>query len=113
MSGIDFEPKTSQLGIPSTSYSIQIGKVNGKWAIRLMKGKTVVDVLIYNDDDLEEDLPNQDILTNWVLRTVIIPGLNPLQIKKTIQFLLKEVKDRKYDMRIKVPIKEALDGKIN
>ena len=89
MPEIGFEPITGQLGIPGTSYSIQVGTINGKWAIRLMKGKEVIDVLIYDANDLEGDFPNQDVLTNWVLRTLIIPNINPVQIKSTIQFLLK------------------------
>lgn len=112
MPEIGFEPRTGQLRIPGTSYSIQIGKINGKWAIRLMKGTTVVDVLIYKDDDLEGDFPSQDVVTNWVLRTVVIPNINPHQIKKTVQFLLGQAIENKDLKRIKVPVKEAMEKKL-
>ncbi|GAH54384.1 unnamed protein product, partial [marine sediment metagenome] len=38
-----FEPLSSQLGIPGTSYTIQLGLINEKWAIRLLKGKKFID----------------------------------------------------------------------
>jgi len=112
MPEIGFEPRTGQLGIPGTSYSVQVGKINGKWAIKLIKGKTVVDVLVYDDKDLEGDLPNQDVIINWVLRTVVIPNINPHQIKRTVQFLLEQVKENKDLKRIKVPVKEAMEKKL-
>jgi len=54
MSEIGFEPITGQLGIPGTSYSIQVGKINGKWAIRLMKGKEVIDGDLYNAQTMKQ-----------------------------------------------------------
>ena len=112
MSEIGFEPLTGQLRIAGTSYSLQIGLINGKWAVRLIKGKDIIRVFIYNNKHVKGDFPNQDIIVNWVLRTVIIPNINPHQIKKTVQFLLEQAIENKDLKRIKVPVKEAIEKKL-
>lgn len=112
ISEIGFEPLTGLLGIAGTSYNLQIGLINGKWAVRLIKGKTIIEVLIYNDRDLVGDFPNQDVIINWVLKTVVIPNISPLYIKRTVQFLLKQAKDNKDIKKIKAPIKEAMEIKL-
>lgn len=86
-----FEPLTSQLGIPGTSYRIQLGLINNKWASRLLKGHIVIDSYIYKDEDIAEGgFPNQDLIVGWVLRTVAIPNINPHQVAKTTQALVKQ-----------------------
>jgi hypothetical protein len=72
-----FEPLSSQLGIAGTSYRIQLGLINGRWASRLLKGNNVIDSYIYKDEDVHGDYPNQNIIVGWVLRTVAIPNINP------------------------------------
>lgn len=112
MSEIGFEPLTGQLRIAGTSYSLQIGLINGKWAVRLIKGKDIIRVFIYNNKHIEGDFPNQDVIIQWVLRTVVIPNINPFQIKKTVQFLLKQAKDNKDVKKVKAPGKEAREIKL-
>ncbi|MHA2339492.1 MAG: hypothetical protein ACXACX_19475 [Candidatus Hodarchaeales archaeon] len=93
ISEIGFEPLTSQLGIAGTSYDLQIGLINGKWASCLLKRREVINSDVYKDDDIEEGLPRQDAIVGWVLRTVVIPNINPHQVKKTIQTLLIQAKN--------------------
>jgi len=109
---VDYEPLTGQLGIAGTSYRLQIGLINGKWSIRLLKGKSIIDVFICKDEDIEGDFPNQDKIINWVLRTIVIPNINPHHIRKTVQILLKQAKDNKNKKKIKAPVKEAMEIKL-
>ncbi|MEJ2295586.1 MAG: hypothetical protein P8Y23_12590, partial [Candidatus Lokiarchaeota archaeon] len=85
MSEKGFEPLSSQLGIAGTSYRIQLGLINGRWASRLLKGNNVIDSYVYKDEDVQGDYPNQNIIVGWVLRTVAIPNINPHQVMKTTQ----------------------------
>ncbi len=101
----DFEPLTSQLGIAGTSYRLQLGLINEKWASRLMKGQSVIDSYIY--DDVEDDRPNGNRIVGWVLKTVAIPNINPHQVMKTTQFLLKEAATNKEKRKVVAPIEEA------
>ncbi len=106
MSEKDFEPLTSQLGIAGTSYRLQLGLINEKWASRLMKGKnTIIDSYIY--EDVEGDTPNGNRIVSWVLKTVAIPNINPHQIMKTAQFILRQARENKDKKKVIVPIQEA------
>ncbi|GAH65183.1 unnamed protein product, partial [marine sediment metagenome] len=91
-----FEPLSSQLGIPGTSYRIQLGLINGKFATRLLKGKSVIDSYVFKDEDITESgIPNQNLIVGWVLRTVAIPNINPHQVMKTTQALVKQAIEKK------------------
>ena len=108
MSEKGFEPLSSQLGIPGTSYRIQLGLINGKWASRLLKGNNVIDVYVYRDEDLSASgFPNQNLIVGWVLRTVAIPNINPHQVMKTTQALVKQAMQRKDQKKAQVPISEV------
>lgn len=102
-----FEPLTSQLGVPGTSYRIQLGLINGKWASRLLKGKDVIDSYVYKDEDTEGGFPNQNLIVGWVLRTVAIPNINPHQVMKTTQALVKQAIQKKDERKFKAPISET------
>lgn len=84
-----FVPYTSQLGIAGTSYRLQLGLINEKWASRILKGKDIIDSYVFEDSSVDE-LPNANMIVGWVLRTVMIPNINPYQISKTVQFLRRE-----------------------
>ncbi len=105
MSEKDFEPLTSQLGIAGTSYRLQLGLINNKWASRLMKGKGVIDSYIY--DNIEGDMPNGNRIVGWVLKTVAIPNINPHQIMKTTQYLMRQARENKEKKKIIAPLQEA------
>jgi len=102
-----FEPLTSQLGIPGTSYRLQLGLINDKWASRILKGKDVIESYIYKDEDVESGFPNQNLIVGWVLRTVAIPNINPHQVMKTTQALVKQAVDKKEQKKVVAPISET------
>jgi len=103
-----FEPLSSQLGIPGTSYRVQLGLINGKFATRLLKGNSVIDSYVFKDEDISESgIPNQNLIVGWVLRTVAIPNINPHQVMKTTQALVKQAIEKKEQKKIIAPISET------
>ncbi len=108
-----FQPLTGELGISGTSYRIQLGLINEKWASRLLKGKNVLDSYVYKDEDTLGGFPNQNLIVGWVLRTVAIPNINPHQIMKTTQALVKQAIKRREERKAIVPICEAKDVKLD
>jgi hypothetical protein len=104
---IGFVPLSSQLGVAGTSYRIQLGEINEKWAVRLLKGKEVIDSYVFKDEDVQGDFPNQNIIVGWVLRTVAIPNINPHQIMKTTQALVKQAIKNKEEKKMKPTVTEA------
>ena len=104
-----FEPLTSQLGVPGTSYRLQLGLINEKWAVRLLKGRDIIDSYVFKDEDVEGDFPNQNLVVGWVLRTVAIPNINPHQVMKTTQALVKQAIQKKEQKKVMAPISETRD----
>ncbi len=104
-----FIPLTGQLGISGTSYRLQLGLINGKWASRIMKGKNILDSYVYKEMEVEGEFPNQNYIVGWVLRTVAIPNINPHQIMKTTQALVKQAIDKKKQKKVVVPVSETKD----
>lgn len=45
-----FTPINSQLGIPGTSYRIQLGFFNDTLAVRLLRGNAVIGTYVFKDD---------------------------------------------------------------
>ncbi len=108
-----FIPLTSELGVPGTSYRIQLGLINDKWASRLLKGRDVIDSYVYKDEDTEGGFPNQNLIVGWVLRTVAIPNINPHQVMKTTQALVKQAIKRKEERKAMVPISDIKDVQLD
>jgi hypothetical protein len=106
MSGVDFEPFTGQLGIAGSSYRLQIGLINEKWAVRLLKSKIIIEIFICKENFIKDETPNQDMIVGWVLRTVIIPNMNSWQIKRTVQNLMKQLEKNKGRRRVIASIKD-------
>lgn len=102
-----FIPLTSELGVAGTSYRIQLGLINDKWASRLLKGRNVIDSYVYKDEDVQGGFPNQNLIVGWVLRTVAIPNINPHQIMKTTQALVKQAIKKKEERKIVAPLSET------
>ena len=102
-----FEPLSSQLGIPGTSYRLQLGLINEKWAVRMLKGKNILDSYVFKDEDVEGGFPNQNLIVGWVLRTVAIPNINPHQVMKTTQALVKQALKKREEKKLKAPISET------
>ena len=73
-----------------------------------MKGPDILDSYVYKDSELAEgDFPNQNYIVGWVLRTVMIPNINPHQIMKTAQALIKQAIDKKQEKKEIAPISET------
>jgi len=104
-----FIPLTGQLGISGTSYRLQLGLINEKWAVRLLKGKDVLDSYVFKDEDSHGGFPNQNLIVGYVLRTVAIPNINPHQIMKTTQALVKQAIEKKEKRKIVAPVSETKD----
>ncbi|MFX1419893.1 MAG: zinc ribbon domain-containing protein [Promethearchaeota archaeon] len=107
MTEIGFTPLSSQLGIPGTSYRLQLGLINEKWAVRMLKGKDVIDSYVFKDEDVQGDFPNQNIIVGWVLRTVAIPNINPHQVMKTTQALVKQSIQNREQRKVVAPVSET------
>ena len=103
-----FEPLTSQLGIAETSYRLQLGWINEKWASRILKGKEIIDSYVYKDEDTAASgIPNSNLIVGWVLRTIAIPNINPHQIMKTTQALVKQAIQKKEEKKMIPSISES------
>lgn len=102
-----FSPLTSQLGIPGTSYRLQLGLINEKWAVRMLKGKNIIDSYVFKDEDVQGDFPNQNLIVGWCLRTIAIPNINPHQVMKTTQALVKQAIQKKEQRKMVAPISET------
>jgi len=73
------------MGIAGTSYSIQLGLTDKKWAITLLRENFIIERRIY-DVIQEEDPPDADEFTNWIKFTVPV-DTDPYQVKKTVQIM--------------------------
>ncbi|MFX1313143.1 MAG: hypothetical protein ACFFHD_11105 [Promethearchaeota archaeon] len=102
-----FIPLTSQLGVPGTSYRLQLGLINEKWTVRMLKGKDIIDSYVFKDEDVESEFPNQNLIVGWVLRTVAIPNINPHQVMKTTQALVKQAIQKKEQRKVIAPVSET------
>lgn len=111
-----FMPLSAQLGIPGSSYRIQLGKVNNIWSVRLAKGNDVLDSKVFsNYKDLEgNNPPNANTIVGWILQVLPIPNLNPYQIVKSVGFIRQESIRRAEEAKRKpaISIKEAKGVKL-
>ena len=71
-------------------YEIELGVINRMWASRLLENKKVIDYYVYQDEDLDNGFPNQNVIVGWVLRTLKNPNINPHRIMKITQALVQQ-----------------------
>ncbi len=103
-----FIPLSGELGIAGTSYRLQLGLINNKWASRMLKGKDILDSYIFKDAEISEaDVPNSNYVVGWVLRTITLPNINPYGIMKTVQALIKQATSRKKEKKVIAPVTET------
>jgi len=108
-----FEPLSSQLGIAGTSYRLQLGLINEKWASRVLKGKDIIDSYVYKEEDLADNgAPNQNLIVGWVLRTLTLPNINPYQIMKTTNALVKQALEKKDQRKVMASVEDAKEVKL-
>lgn len=72
-----------------------------------MKGKDIIDSYVYKETEVSGDFPNQNYIVGWVLRAVAIPNINPHQIMKTTQALVKQAVERKSEKKMVAPVEET------
>ncbi|MBD3350924.1 MAG: hypothetical protein GF364_05505 [Candidatus Lokiarchaeota archaeon] len=111
MSKEGFIPLSNQLGIPGSSYRLQLGQVNEKWAVRLAKGREILDSKVFEKKD---EPPNANEVVGWVLQVLVIPNINPYQIAKSVGFIRQEAIRRSEELKQKpaISIKEAKEAKL-
>ncbi len=107
----DFIPLSAPLGIPGSSYMVQLGKVGKVWGVRLAKGNDILDSKVFHDNT-GDDPPNANSIVAWVISTLPIPNLNPYQIAKSVGFIRQEAIRRNEDMKRKpaVPMKDVKEA---
>jgi hypothetical protein len=105
MSQKDFEPITGQLGISGTSYGIQFGVINGKWAIRLLRGKGVIDCNIFHNET-DEELPNRERIIAWILNAIPM-NVNSYQVQITVGFLIKQTQNNREKKKVLMSLRDA------
>ncbi len=88
--------RRNSYNLPGTSYDLQLGRMNDKWAIHLLKDKDAIDSYVFKEEDMSvSGFPNENLIVGWVLRTVAIPNINPHLIMKTVHAMTKDlIKDR-------------------
>jgi hypothetical protein len=111
MSAEGFIPLSNQLGIVGSSYGIQLGKINEKWAVRLVKGNEVLDSKVFEETG---DPPNANAIVGWILQVLAIPNISPYQIAKSVGFIRQEAGRRAEELKKKpaVSVQEAKQAKL-
>ncbi|MHA1109532.1 MAG: zinc ribbon domain-containing protein [Promethearchaeota archaeon] len=109
----DFIPLSAPLGIPGSSYMVQLGKVGNTWAIRLAKGNDVLDSKVFHNNT-GDDPPNANNLVAWIISALPIPNLNPYQIAKSVGFIRQESIRRHAEMKRRpaVPMKDVKEAEL-
>jgi RNA polymerase subunit RPABC4/transcription elongation factor Spt4 len=79
----NFVPYSSPMGIPGSSYMAQVGKVGDLWALRLVKGKDVLEMGTF--DEL-----NGNKMIAFIIQSVAIPMINPYQISQSVKALIRQ-----------------------
>ncbi|TFF98685.1 MAG: zinc ribbon domain-containing protein [Promethearchaeota archaeon] len=108
-----FKPLTNALGVPGTSYKMQLGLIDEKWASRLIKGNKILAEKSYELLE-DEQYPNTNFLVGFVLQNAAIPNINPRQVMKVTESLLSRAKEN-YDKleisAIEAKVKEPVSTK--
>ena len=109
----DFVPLSAPLGIPGSSYMVQLGKVGDVWGVRLAKGNDILDSNVFRNNT-GDDPPNANAIVAWVISTLPIPNLNPYQIAKSVGFIRQEAIRRNEENKRKpaVPLKDVKEAKL-
>ncbi|HUX99277.1 MAG TPA: zinc ribbon domain-containing protein [Candidatus Deferrimicrobium sp.] len=79
----NFVPYSSPMGIPGSSYMAQVGKVGDLWALRLVKGREVLEMGTF--DEL-----NGNKMIAFIIQNVAIPMINPYQISQSVKALIRQ-----------------------
>ncbi|MFX0057990.1 MAG: hypothetical protein ACFE85_14735 [Candidatus Hodarchaeota archaeon] len=105
MSDKGFEPLTDYLGISGTSYIVQIGEINRKWAVLLLRGNEIIECHIFNEIG-ENEFPNKEDIIKWILNTIILK-VNTYQVQRTVNILIEQAKVNKIKKKVLMSLKDA------
>ncbi len=78
-----FVPYSSPMGIPGSSYLAQVGKKDDQWALRIVKGKEIL------EEGLFDEL-NGNKMIAFIIQNLAIPMINPYQISQSVKALIRQ-----------------------
>jgi hypothetical protein len=93
MSENEFLSLTKPLSVSGTSYKLNLGLVEDKWALKVFKGNSLLDLKKF--DISYKEFPDQNLIVQWILQIIVIPNINPHLIMKSLQKLTKEALENK------------------
>jgi hypothetical protein len=81
----DFVPASSLAPVPGSSYSVRLGKIDDKWAIRVYRGQQILTTEIIGELD-----PN--IMVTVVQSAISLPSYSPYHIVRAVSPLIREAR---------------------
>lgn len=84
-------PMSSQFGLPGVSYQIQLGTVNGKWTLNLLKGRDIIASQTYEGSEF----PNRNELISWIISSISNPNFDSYHIKKIVETMVDQANKSK------------------
>lgn len=94
-----FSILTRQEGIKGTSYKVQLAISGKEWIVRIWKGNKILESRCFKEGS--EKTPNQNEMVQFILNSIPIPNMNPMNIMNTIQSLIKEVLKGRKELDLK------------
>ncbi len=81
----DFIPASSLAPVPGSSYSVRLGKIDGKWAIRVYRGQQILTTEVIGELDPQ-------IMVTVVQSAISLPSYSPYHIVRAVSPLIREAK---------------------
>lgn len=81
----DFVPASSLAPVPGSSYSVRLGKIGGKWAVRVYRGQQILTTEIIGELDPQ-------IMVTVVQSAISLPSYSPYHIVRAVSPLIREAK---------------------
>jgi hypothetical protein len=81
----DFAPASSLAPVPGSSYSVRLGKIDGKWAIRVYRGQQILTTEVISELDPQ-------IIVTVVQSAISLPSYSPYHIVRAVSPLIREAK---------------------
>jgi hypothetical protein len=81
----DFTPASSLAPIPGSSYSLRIGKIGDRWAIRVYRGQQILTTEVIGELDPQ-------IIVTVAQSAISLPSYSPYHIVRAVSPLIREAK---------------------
>nr|MDO8135381.1 hypothetical protein [Candidatus Njordarchaeum guaymaensis] len=81
----DFVPASSLAPIPGSSYSLRIGKVHDKWAVRVYRGREILTTEVIGELD-------PSIIVTVAQSAISLPSYSPYHIVRAVSPLIREAR---------------------